>query len=980
MADDSEDPLARLARRLRALQQQRRLQVGVLQRRAGLGRTTVSQALSGSKVPSEATLIALAEALGTDAGPLLDLREQARPTRSRSTIAAGGDGARRQDFTGRYLDYVTAQYAQLTVVGLDLSRPDQACWPLDAAYLSLELSEQREDRQPGPLESAMSPTLICRAEQALTGHRRVLLKGLAGSGKTTLLQWLAISTADSSPSPELAQYHEHVPFVLPLRTLVRQGRLPQPHEFLTAIGAPMAHRQPADWVDMTLAAGRGLILVDGVDEVPQEHRQEAREWLTRLVSAYRDAAFVVTTRPSAVPDGWLTSLGFAELTVRPMSVADTGRFVRRWFSAAKTTTPSDAERRVLEGLEDSLLSTLRTQRDLAQLSTTPLLCALICALHRDRRGHLPHSRMELYEAALSMLMVRRDRERSIGEPEGIRLGEHQTLHLLQQLAYWLIRNQQTEMSYTTALKLVTDLLPAMPALTDQGGGDEVLFHLIARSGLLRQPTADTVDFVHRTFQDYLGARAAIEAADLPLLVNHAHDTQWEDVIRMAIAHARPAERTELLEGLIKRGNEEANYRVRLHLLAAASLPYATEVAPEVRREVTGCAAALMPPRSIREANTLSDLGPGILDLLPPTSDGLQHDEITAVTRAASRVGGDQAYAYLQRFVASLENSAPVDELVQGWSNFDAAAYARDILAPVRDRLYVVVRTRAQFETLPLLSPFKRIAFETAVTQEEITGQLSPTHTEALRLMEGPLLHELSFIRPLAALRTLQLGPSTPLDGLRDLIGLSFPHLSLLDVPDVFSYSALSQLTQLRELFLYSVLPWRTLEELPAPATLTKMWLGRSIEASVTGLTRWTMLENVVINHVLDTVEWAELSRLPLLTHLQVTDPDFTSTPTMASITHLGLSTSRSDIRFDLVPDRFPNLEDLRITAFSNVTCDLTPLRSLADLRLGLYNVDRIYAPGLEAFNPEQITLSPRPRPLIGPDGRACALTVSPLGE
>jgi hypothetical protein len=53
------------------------------------------------------------------------------------------------------------------------------------------------------------------------------------------------------------------------------------------------------------------------------------------------------------------------------------------------------------------------------------MCALVCALHRDRRGHLPHSRMELYQAALSMLLVRRDRERSIDVPEGIQLTEHQ---------------------------------------------------------------------------------------------------------------------------------------------------------------------------------------------------------------------------------------------------------------------------------------------------------------------------------------------------------------------------------------------------------------------------------------------------------------------------------------------------------------------------------------------------------------------------
>ncbi len=141
-------------------------------------------------------------------------------------------------------------------------------------------------------------------------------------------------------APELPQYSGHIPFVLPLRTLVRHGRLPQPHQFLAAVDTPLADQQPAGWADTALTAGRGLILVDGVDEIPQEHRQAAREWLTGLLAAYRDAAFVVTTRPSARPAGWLAGLDFAELTVRPMGSADTNRFIERWHSAASSTASS----------------------------------------------------------------------------------------------------------------------------------------------------------------------------------------------------------------------------------------------------------------------------------------------------------------------------------------------------------------------------------------------------------------------------------------------------------------------------------------------------------------------------------------------------------------------------------------------------------------------------------------------------------------
>jgi transcriptional regulator with XRE-family HTH domain len=82
--------------------------VGGLRQRTGLGRTTISQALSGSKVPSEATLVALAKALGTDAAPLLALREQARPSRTRRAAASASGHPQRQDFAGRYLDYVAA--------------------------------------------------------------------------------------------------------------------------------------------------------------------------------------------------------------------------------------------------------------------------------------------------------------------------------------------------------------------------------------------------------------------------------------------------------------------------------------------------------------------------------------------------------------------------------------------------------------------------------------------------------------------------------------------------------------------------------------------------------------------------------------------------------------------------------------------------------------------------------------------------------
>lgn len=953
-------PLGELAARLRALRAGQRLSMGGLQQRSGLGRTTVSQALNGRQVPSEVTLVELAQALRTEAEPLLALRAEACRHGAEASV---GDGRPTQPdaFDDRYRRYIAERHAHLEVVGLNLKRPGRARWPLDAAYLSLELAEASSRWQDAGDRVGATGPAVQRVERALAGCTRVLLKGLAGSGKTTLLQWLAVASARGELPGELADWQGRIPFLLPLRTLMRHGSRPLPAEFLAAVDNPLADAQPEGWTDRVLAGGGGLILIDGVDEVPRAHRRTARDWLAGLVAAYPLAYFVVTTRPSAVPEGWLDPLAFTELLVNPMNSADIGVFIGRWHAAARVDAESEAERAHLLDLESSLRATVRTQRDLAQLATTPLMSALICALHRERRGHLPHSRLELYEAALSMLLVRRDRERGITVPEGIDLTEHQSLKLLQRLAHWLILNQQTEMDRTTALALLEGALPSMPAVAQQGDAAEILTHLLGRSGLLRQPTADTIDFVHRTFQDYLGGKAAVESLDFPLLVNHAHDDQWEDVIRMAVAHARPSEGAELLSRLVDRGDREQWNRARLHLLAAASLHYAVEVNPETRRRVEGRAAALMPPRSEEEADSLAALGPGVLDLLPRRADGLADDEVSAVVRAAATIGGDQAYAVLHEFVASLPDSrgeaAARLELSRAWKNFDAVDFAREILFPqkIRD---LVVSSADQLEALSLLTPVTGLTLDAAFTAEEIAAHTSPESTSVLRIYAGQKVADLRFVARLPALRELALSDCHLLTGIEDLAGLPISRLSLLNLPKEFSFDALDSMPALKELFLYTVLPWRDLTALEAPRGLTSMALGGWVSASVMGVSRWEHLRTLTVNHPLDTVEWEEVASLPRLTRLNLGAIHLEEAPRLTGIQHLAISSERSDLRIDLIPDRFPNLESLSLNCTRRWSPDITPLQQLENLKVSVHATGVIGASG---FPPGAVGLYPRPR-------------------
>ncbi|MGA4843659.1 NACHT domain-containing protein [Streptomyces sp. G45] len=867
---DERDPLAELKGRLRSLRAQRRLSMITLSRRAGLGRTTVSLALNGDALPSEATVAALAETLGADAEPLLRLRDRVVSPRAGASrraargpvaervpdpVAARGD---REDFESWYRAYVERRYGQLSVIGLDLSRPERNCWPLDAAYLSLEFSTPAQALPPGVLEDGRAggtATSVERAEQALAGRHRTLVRGLAGSGKTTLLHWLAVTTARRALPAELSHLADRVPFVLPLRSLVRRGELPAPREYLAATGCPRAGAQPPGWADQVLVEGRGLLLVDGLDEVPQAQRARTRQWLRDLLAAFPRAACLVTTRPSAVPEGWLADGGFAELTVRPMGSRDVAVFVTRWHAAAAADAADAAgeqERAQLVALGEELKDTVRSQRDLSLLTTTPLLCALVCALHRDRRGHLPHGRMELYEAALSMLLHRRDRERDIDAPEGLALTEHQSVQILQRLAYWLIRNGQTELDHDMAVGLIDDALPAMPHVAQQADAEGVLRYLLARSGLLRQPSAETIDFVHRTFQDYLGARAAIEARDLPLLVRHAHEDQWEDVVRMAVAHARPAERATLLRRLIARGDRVAKHRTRLHLLAMACLEHATELDPAVREEVERRAAALLPPRSTQAANTLAAAGPIILDLLPGP-DGLEEDEAAAVVHVARQIGGDAALMVMKRFRASTSTRV-LAALQESWDTFDAEDYAQVVLRHLTRPYLLRVRSAEQLAALRTLPTPASVTFDGDFRSSDIVGAVMQGRVDSLEIVSNSVLRDVEVLRHLP----------------------SVSHLFLRRCPEIMEFGGIRHLTELRHLTLELGLGRGGLRRLPEHDALTHLMLWEKTCVSLEtleGVGRWPNLATLNLCGPVDglslAVKLPKLNRLMLQTGADV---------------------------------------------------------------------------------------------------------------
>ncbi|MFJ4713283.1 NACHT domain-containing protein [Streptomyces sp. NPDC088785] len=775
-------------------------------------------------------------------------------------------------FERRYLSYVAERHRHLTIYGIDL-RDAPERWPLEVAYLSLEATTTAPAFREAPFigRPEESSTRI-RAEDAFAdGHDRVLLRGEAGSGKTTLIQWLAVTASD------------RVPFVLPLRTLVRSAALPAPAGFLASVDCPLA--APDGWAERVLGAGRALVLVDGLDEIPAADRHRVRSWLTGLIGAYGGNRWLLTSRPTAVRADWLADTGFREVLLPPMRGPDVTTFVRRWHAAAGAGA-----------FETALLDALRTKRDLARLATNPLLCGLICALHRERRGYLPTGRKELYDAALSMLLTRRDRERGM---TGVELGEEAQLDLLQHLAYALILGGRTEMTRAAAEAALERRLPSVTSATPLGDAPAVLSALLLRSGLLRQPAEGVVDFVHRTFQDYLGARHAVEEGHaLPFVQRLADDPQGEDAIRMAVAHARPGERPALLRELLSCGAP------RLTLLALACLEHATTLAPDVRAEVEAAAAALIPPRSSAAARQLAEAGPLVLELLPGPA-GLTDEEAHGVTVAASVLGTREpagALGVLRRF----RDHPSLDvrrQLVGTWARFDAEEYAAQVLNLVdRNDLLLSCVTAEQRAALAQMRPWPLLSLGGSLTAEDLVAAVPwPGAVTSLYLTANAFLGDLGALAALPALTDLLLAACPRARDFGRLAPLGLTELVCSGVGDL---SGLEELDTLRHLSLEHARTAGTslADTLPLGAPLRSLYLGGDLTdgCGLRGLENWPTLSTLSLEPGsvgLRAEDWERAASLPGLRELAL---------------HVDFFRTAADDRPRL--PLFPRVETLRLTA------------------------------------------------------------------
>lgn len=693
------------------------------------------------------------------------------------------------EFRSRYLRLVSETLDDIELFGVD-TRSYRPRITLSVAYVSLTVRRQNSGNDSARhahemlwwrADSVRSQDSAVRVERALAATDRILIRGEAGSGKSTLLRWLAVNAARGTFRGELAGLNGYTPFLIKLRSYA-DHRLPAPEEFLDGTAQPLAALMPSAYVHRQLASGRALLLVDGVDELAADQRGAVRTWLADLSRAFPDIRMVLTSRPAGAAEGWLSAEGFGSAWIERMSQADVRALIRHWHRAARDAGGLPCAEEDLPRYEGVLLSRLDSSPHLRALATTPLLCAMLCALNLDRASFLPRNRLELYVTALSMLLERRDAERRIPNP--LKLTSQDSRQLLRHLAWRLSVNGRSELSKEEATRRLAERLATMPRVDHDA--ERLLEHLIQRSGIVREPTIGRIDFVHRTFQEFLTAEEAADQGDVGLLIQNAHLDQWRDIVVMAAGLANAPLRQELFAGLFDRADAEPRVRRKLRLLAAAGMESAPALTVELAERMERSLTDLIPPRRATEARSLAAAGEVVLPRVLQETATLSEAAVAAVVRTAALINGPEAWPVLEKYSRDPRPGVQ-KELIAAWRYFDPDEYAARVLAdaPLLDG-QVSIDDQALLPAVTRLNNLR----ELRVDLRDITDLEFLTTLPCLR--DAQLTGDFEDLAPLthcADLGTLLLDPRSAVD--------PTPLTSLPILRHLYFYSHVTSVSDLR---------------------------------------------------------------------------------------------------------------------------------------------------------------------------------------
>jgi DNA-binding CsgD family transcriptional regulator len=481
----------------------------------------------------------------------------------------------------------------------------------------------------------------------LQTHRWVVVLGEPGAGKTTLTRWVALVNARALlegsdrvvvedarlglPSGPVDLGPARLPILIRAADFAEHLRaqpkgVPKP-SFADFIGLhPVADEAlPGDGegnkrlISSYSEQGRGLLLVDGLDEVSNTtERREVVQRVQQFVSAvivdpgrsdsiepdhlgveawrFTTSAehpcaggnqVLITSRVAGYKQAALAGLPFRLAKILPLRQEAIERFAHEWAIAVerfKNRTLGTDEEEILQKADEQArqLVDAVAAPGLRRLAGNALLLTVLAIIHRER-GRLPARRLDVYEEATRVLVERRN------------IGDWSFTDVVDILGPFASSLQDDRPSgHAPEAELRRCIENAMPRVVDEDVDrhvDDFIEAARTQAGLLVEVAPDRYGFMHGTFREYLAARehSRPDKDFEQTLHAHLHDPRWRELLGLGVAVIAGRDDNQasaLLVRIIDYGSRYEDILFRDLQFGAYCVSEAGRCSPEVVRRVT----------------------------------------------------------------------------------------------------------------------------------------------------------------------------------------------------------------------------------------------------------------------------------------------------------------------------------------------------------------------------------------------------------
>ena len=369
--------------------------------------------------------------------------------------------------------------------------------PIEQVYTRLKIVSrgklpiQKEDDEVNVFDIFKVPNV---GEDVMT-----IVEGSPGIGKTTFSLKLAYDWAHGNIPSECSFPKFEFLFLLKCRDI--DG------DIMEAISEQLLPRDMEKSVEKLLHLMKDirnqerlmLIILDGLDELPEQSRHHIDELLHRRILPF--CYVLATTRQERGIEVRKSVVFDIHLEIKGYTESDSIAYVRRHF---ETIGQSPKGERLIEEMEQNTF--------LHALQSNPLNLLLLCVVYEDYEGKLPTSRTELYQVIVQCLLRRYCAKRNWPAPEDDSVLEktfEKEILALGELAWLCLLNDRYGFRETE----LDEFESRYPGLVARELG-----LLYKEESLKRLKPQHEYCFLHKTFQEYVAAAYIAEE-----LVNQQFD-------------------------------------------------------------------------------------------------------------------------------------------------------------------------------------------------------------------------------------------------------------------------------------------------------------------------------------------------------------------------------------------------------------------------------------------------------------------------